>query len=85
MSITLSFRLVSPEKAEELRVATADREEQIVPRPVEAGPHAGLYAFSEGVMLNPAFADLHESILAEAPTAVSFDIDEAWPPIPLEE
>lgn len=81
----LPFRLVTTEQAAQFRSATAGRENVIDPRRIEAGPWINRYAFSEAVMFDPAFADIHPIIRVAAPNATALDTDLAWPPPPEEQ
>lgn len=73
------FRVVIAKDAQTLRDDTADAQNQINPRLVEAGNYAGWYAFSDHVMRDPAFAYLYNIILSMAPEPTPLDIEQAWP------
>lgn len=76
----MPFRLVTTEQAAQFRSITAGRDNVIDPARVEAGPYAGRWAFSEAVMFNSEFADVHDMIRVAAPNATALDTDVAWPP-----
>lgn len=75
----LLFRIVTNEQAAELRSATRGRDNQLDPRLIEAGPYAGWYAFSESVMSNQDFADIHGIVIISCPDSIEIDTDVAWP------
>lgn len=78
----LPFRVVTAAQAAQFRSATQGRENQINPREIAAGPLAGRYAFSENVMFDPNFEDLHDMLRVAAPNATVLDTDVVWPAPP---
>lgn len=74
----LSLLLFDDETRAALVDATKDRFDQIDPRQIVAGPHAGKWAASPNIASDPAFDDLSELISNGVLTSI--DINEAWPP-----
>lgn len=77
----LPFRIVTAAQAAQFRSATQGRDNALDPRKIDAGPYKDRYAFSENVMFNAAFADMHDIIRVAAPTPVVLDTDEVWPEV----
>lgn len=72
-------RIVDQVSAEYLQAETQGREQEIIPRLIDAGPYAGQYAFSENVMTNPSLSDLWDYIISVCPTVIMLNVEDAWP------
>ena len=81
---TLPFRVVDAAEAAQFRSVTQGRDSQLNPRKIEAGPDTGKFAFSENVMFDSSFADLHDMIRVAAPNVTFIDTEVAWPAPPEE-
>ena len=74
----LPFLLMSQTQAARFREETAQDENRLDPRLIEAGPYKGKYALPERVMFDPAFIDRRDAF--RMLSVVGFETDEAWPP-----
>lgn len=79
----IAFRVVDAEGANALRTATANRSHQIDPREITAGVMAGKYAFSDNVMRNSAFKEVHPLVEELCPDVVYLEPTECWPVEPM--
>lgn len=74
----LPFLLMSETQAADFRDETAGDENQLDPRLIDAGPHAGKYALPERVLYAQEFEARRDAL--RMLTSVNLDTDVAWPP-----
>lgn len=79
MANLLPFLLMTVTQAARFREETAGDENQLDPRRVEAGPHAGRYVLPERVIYDDAFKARRDAF--RMLTVVSIDTETAWPPV----
>jgi hypothetical protein len=74
----LPFLIMSAQQAARFREETAGDENQLDPREISVGPHAGKFALPRRVMDDPVFAERQDALLML--TEVVLNTDVVWPP-----